>query len=477
MEKLPPQSLEAEQSVLGGILIDPKNSLDQVSDVLIDEDFYKPAHQKIYKAIRDVCKKSEAVDIVTVTNQLSEKNQLDLSGGASYLAEIIDKTPSSAHIESYAKIVRDKALLRALISKASNIIEKTYKQNFEDTQKFLDSVEAEIFSLSHTKDTQPLAPAETIVKASIEKLQDLYAQKEELTGISSGFYDLDKLTAGFQSGELIILAARPSMGKTALSLNMCLHGALKEKKKVAYFSLEMAKEQLMMRMLASVARISLSGIRVGKIADSAWESLIHTASQISQSSVYIDDSSLISPFEIRSKCRRLKARTGLDMVFVDYLQLMGIKGSSESREREVAEISRNLKAVAKELQVPVIALAQLNRGVESRGDRRPLLQDLRESGSIEQDADTIMMLYREEYYDRENPHIKGRAELIINKQRNGPTGKVDLHWEPKYGVFENAVEDFAGPEPPMPTPPPSTYEENNSGPNFPIKNFAPGANT
>jgi replicative DNA helicase len=286
--------------------------------------------------------------------------------------------------------------------------------------------------------------------------------------VSTGFQELDELTAGLHPGELIILAARPSMGKTALSLNMAVNAALNDKKKVAYFSVEMGKEQVMIRALASSARIRLGDLRIGKIDDQAWPRLINTAAALSETGLFIDDTSGISPFEIRAKARRMKAKYGLDMIIIDYLQLMSMKTKMESREREVSEISKLLKSIAKELQVPVIALAQLNRGVEGRSDRRPMLSDLRESGSIEQDADVIMMIYREDYYDRDNPEIKGLAEVIIGKQRNGPVDTVKLRWKPEFGIFENLIR---GPDAPMPdAPPPPTPIRGG-----PPKNFEPGS--
>jgi replicative DNA helicase len=346
---------------------------------------------------------------------------------------------------------------------------------------FLDGVESEVFSVAEQRATTGLVEASDLVKASLEKLEELYNNSAAITGVPSGFEELDGMTAGFQPGEMTILAARPSMGKTALSLNIAMNAALREDKKVAYFSVEMAKESVMMRMLASEARIPMSHLRVGQLDERAWPKLIHTAAKMSEAPIFIDDTSGISPFEIRAKARRLKAKHGLDMIMIDYLQLMGLKQKMDSREREVSEISKTLKAIAKELQVPVIALAQLNRGVEGRSDRRPMLSDLRESGSIEQDADIIMMIYREDYYDRDNPEIKGVAEIIIGKQRNGPTGVVKLRWQPEYGIFSNLLQQDMGPQPPTPSAPPpqgASYQlpeegPSPSGPKGKPKNFAP----
>ncbi|NJM09842.1 MAG: replicative DNA helicase, partial [Bdellovibrionaceae bacterium] len=408
-------------------------------------------------------------DLVTVSNLLMEKEQLESLGGAAYLAEMIDQTPSTANISSYAKIVQEKSLLRKVIQSSQEFVDKAYSQEFENMDAFLDSMEARVFQLAENKNVSGLTDASELVKLSLEKIESLYASQMLVTGVASGFNDLDELTAGFHPGELTIIAARPSMGKTAFSLNIAIHAALRENKKIAYFSVEMGKEQVMVRCLASAARIRLGDLRIGKIDDQAWPRLINTAASISETGIFIDDTSGVSPFDIRAKCRRMKAKHGLDMIMIDYLQLMSMKQKFDSREREVSEISKLLKSIAKELQVPVIALAQLNRGVEGRSDRRPMLSDLRESGSIEQDADVIMMLFREDYYDKNNPEIKGVAEVIIGKQRNGPTDTVKLRWMPEYGIFDNLVR---GPEAPMPdSPKPPTPIRKGGTP----MNFAPGA--
>jgi replicative DNA helicase len=467
--RVPPQNIEAEQSVLGGLMLDPE-SWDAVSDILTEEDFYKSSHRVIFKAIADLQKKNQPIDIITVSNWLTEKKELDAAGGASYLAEVINQTPSSANIGTYSKIVHDKALARKLINTASKCIEKAYQQDYEDVDSFLDSVETDIFQVIDNKKVSGLTPASDIVRGSLEKIEQLYHQKAEVTGISTGFAELDKMTAGFHPGELTIIAARPSMGKTALSLSIAQSVAIKQRAKLAYFSVEMAKEQMMMRILASEARISLSDIRVGRVNDTAWPKLIATAAKVSEAPLYIDDTSGISPFEIRAKARRLKAQHGLDIIMIDYLQIMDLKQKVESRERAVSEISRTLKSIAKELSIPVIALAQLNRGVEGRGDKRPMLSDLRESGSIEQDADVIMMIFREGYYDRDNPDAQQEAELIIGKQRNGPTGTVKLKWESKFGKFSD-YDYSTQPQSPLPPPPPPPQH-----PGQRPRNFAPGAN-
>jgi replicative DNA helicase len=467
--RLPPQNIDAERSILGGLMLE-QEAWDEVSELLTEDDFYKPSHRKIFAAIRELHRREMPSDLVTVSNALMEKGELESLGGAAYLAEMIDQTPSTANIGSYAKIVRDKSLLRRVIQSSQEFVDKAYSQEFENMDAFLDAMEARVFQLAENKATSGLIDANELVKASMEKIEALFANQMMVTGVPSGFTELDELTAGFHPGELIILAARPSMGKTALSLNIALHAALREKKKVAYFSVEMGKEQVMIRMLASAAKIRLGDLRVGRIDDQAWPRLINTAAAMSETGLFIDDTSGVSPFDIRAKVRRMKAKHGLDMIVIDYLQLMSMKQRYENREREVSEISKLLKSISKELQVPVIALAQLNRGVEGRSDRRPMLSDLRESGSIEQDADVIMMIYREDYYDRDNPEIKGIAEIIVGKQRNGPVDTVKLRWIPEYGIFDNLIRG-GGPEAPMPEAPPPTPIRRGGKP----LNFAPGS--
>lgn len=450
--RLPPQNIAAELSVLGALMLD-QESWDEVADMISDSDFYRPAHRIIFETIRDLHRKSQPTDLITVSNHLLSSQRLDQIGGPTYLAELMDQVPSSVNIKSHAKIIKEKALLRMIIQTGQNYAEKAYAQDFSDVEAFLNEFEASAFKISDTNTTNDLVDASSLVKVSIDKLHELYANKGEVPGIASGFIDLDKMTAGFQPKEMSVIAARPSMGKTAFSLNIALHAALREKKSIAYFSVEMAKEQVMMRLLAGEAKVSLSQLRTANLDEQAWPRLINAAAKLSESKIFIDDTAGISPYEVHAKARRLKAKHGLDMIMIDYLQLMQLKQKTDSREREVAEISKTLKAIAKDLNVPVIALAQLNRGVEGRSDRRPMLSDLRESGSIEQDADVIMMLFRDDYYERDNPELKGQAEVIVGKQRNGPTGTVKLRWQPDFGLFMNNIEGGAGPTPPMPTSP------------------------
>jgi replicative DNA helicase len=488
--RIPPQHLEAEQSILGSLMLD-NEAWDHVADILDAEDFYKPQHNKIFKAIQSLHGKNQPVDLITVSNTLQTIGEIDAAGGTGYLAELVNKTISSVNITSYAKIVREKSTLRKMIQASSEVIERAYDEEFTELSVFLDQSEERFYKLGESKKTEGLVNPLEIVKNSIAKIEDLYKRKADITGVPSGFAQLDHMTSGLHGGELLIVAARPSMGKTAFSLNLAQHIALRAKKTVAYFSLEMSREAVMIRLLASEARINMKDIRSGKISDSAWPKLIQAAGLISDSSLYIDDTSGISPTEVRARARRLKSQFGLDCIMIDYLQLMDLKQKVESRERAVSEISKSLKSLAKELDVPVIALAQLNRGVEGRTEKRPMLSDLRESGSIEQDADVIMMLYREDYYDKENQEVMGNAEIIIGKQRNGPTGTVKLRWEAEFGRFRDA--DPAGFNPGPQAPPPQNNSPQNSSqqkyPQAPSnppsgvsqgnfgkpRNFAPGA--
>jgi replicative DNA helicase len=436
ISKLPPQNLEAEQSVLGGIMVDPE-ALDRIVDIINEADFYKAAHKVIFNVVMSLRQKNQPVDLLTVTSALRDSGNLDMVGGTAYIASIIDSTPSSANISYYAELVRDKATLRRLIDTCSQILERAYAQEFDEMDKFLNEAEAEVFQVAQKSKKSGLLPAGQIIKASLDKIEQLYNQKAAVTGVSTGFVDFDKMTSGLQPGDLVIIAARPSMGKTAFALNIAQHAALREKKSVAFFSLEMGREQVMMRMLASEAKVNLSDLRTGRVPDSFWPRLINVASKFSEAPLYIDDTSGISPYEVRALCRRLKAQRNIDLIMVDYLQIMDLKSKVESRERAVAEIARTMKSLARELNVPVVVLSQINRGVEGRTDRRPMLSDLRESGAIEQDADVVAMIYRDEYYDRDSQDNKGMAEVIIGKQRNGPVGVCKLAFMSQYGTFAN----------------------------------------
>ena len=430
-----PHSSEAERSLIGSVMIS-QDVMDELDQVISSEDFYERKCKIVYQACEYLSKNKEVCDLVTVSNRLTEVGEFEAVGGMQFLQEIYDGAFTTTNIMHYAKIIRDKAFVRRLIALCKGTIEDAFELT-SDVEDFISKAESEIYALSDNRNTSWLKPAKDIVNVSMDRLQDLFANKSEVTGIPTGFVGLDKITAGLQSKDLIILAARPSMGKTALSLNIALNSAVKHGNKVAYFSLEMSKEQLMFRILSMESRINLSDIRVGKIKNKDWKVLVDTASRISPAPLFIDDTSDVGPNEILSKCRRLKKKHGLDLIVVDYLQLMDVKHKVESRERAVSEISKMLKKIAKELDVAIVALSQLNRSVESRSSKKPMLSDLRESGSIEQDADVIMMIYREDYYENENTNNSGVAEIIVNKQRNGPTGKVSLAWIPEFGTFAN----------------------------------------
>jgi replicative DNA helicase len=441
--KLPPQNLEAELSILGGILID-NDAINKVLEVLDSSVFYKENNRKIFDTMVEINGKGEPVDIITLTDALKNAGCLSDVGGPAYVASLADGVATAANIAYYAKIVREKFILRGLIGAATEIVTKGYEEG-ADVDKFLDYAESRIFEISENKVKQSFYSVKDIVKDSFKTIEELYDRKDMITGIPSGFKDLDRDTSGFQPSDLIIIAGRPSMGKTALCLNIALNALReegRERKTIAIFSLEMSKEQLVTRMLCSEARVDAGKLRKGFLSESDWPKLTRAAGFLSEVPVVIDDSPAITVLEMRAKVRRLKAERGLGMVIVDYLQLMRGGANSESREKEISEISRSLKALAKELHVPVVALSQLSRAVEQRGgDKRPILSDLRESGSIEQDADVVIFVFREEFYHKDketiDPNIEGVAEIIIGKQRNGPTGTVRLRWSGEYTRFEN----------------------------------------
>jgi replicative DNA helicase len=434
--KLPPQNVEAEQSVLGGILIE-NDAINKVLEILTPEDFYRDAHRKIYNALINLSTRDEPADLITLTNELRKIEQLDAAGGASYIASLIDSVPTAANIEYYAKIVKEKSILRQLIQTSTDIITESY-QDRADVESFLDEAERSIFQISENRVKPSFYPIRDIVKQSFKTLERLYEKKELVTGVPSGFKELDQMTAGFQPSDLIIVAGRPSMGKTAFCLNVVQYAAIEKRTPVAVFSLEMSKEQLVIRMLCSEAHVEGTRLRTGFMNEGDWPRLTIAAGNLSEAPIFIDDTAALSILELRAKARRLKADRGLGMVIIDYLQLMKGRARAESRQQEISEISRSLKAVAKELNIPVIAVSQLSRRTEERTGMRPQLSDLRESGAIEQDADLILFLYRDEVYNRsdDNPN-RGKAELIIGKQRNGPTGKIELAFLSKFTTFKD----------------------------------------
>jgi replicative DNA helicase len=433
---LPPQSIEAEESLLSAILLD-NNTLLDVVEVLAVADFYRTAHQKIYAAIIELFDKGEPIDLVTLANSLKEKGQLDAVGGASYLARLVDAIPLAVNAQNYAKIIADKASLRRLIEKANAIAKRCYddRGNVDDV---IDFAEASIFEVSERKTSQSFYPISRLIIRNIETLEENQGNKSLVTGVQMGFGQLDNLTSGLQKSDLIILAARPSMGKTALALNIARNAAVDSDIPVAIFSLEMSKEQLSLRMLCAEARLDSSRLRGGFFSMADWHRLTDAAGILSESPIYIDDSPSLSAMEIRAKARRLKMDKNIGLVIIDYLQLMKARTGAERRDLEISEISRSLKALAKELEIPVLAISQLNRMLEQRNDKRPRLSDLRESGALEQDADVVAFIYRDEVYNQdENNPQKGIAEIILAKQRNGPTGKVKLTFLDAYTRFEN----------------------------------------
>jgi len=432
--KIPPQNIEAEQSILGAVLIE-NEALNKVLEVLEGDDFYREAHQKIFACMVELYERNEPLDLITLTNQLKKKKKLEEVGGASYLAGLVDAVPTAANVSYYTKIVKEKSTLRKLISTATEIVTQSYQEG-KDLDDFLDEAEQAIFSISAHKIKPSFYPMKEIVKESFKAIEELYEKKELITGIPSGFKDLDGKTAGFQRSDLIVVAGRPSMGKTAFCLNVAQYAAIHTGVPTAIFSVEMSKEQLATRMLCSEARVDSARLRSGFLSESDWPKLTMAASTLSEAPIFIDDTPAISVLELRAKARRLQAERGLQLVIVDYLQLMRGRSGVERREQEISEISRSLKALAKELNIPVMAISQLSRKAEDRPGRKPQLSDLRESGAIEQDADVILFIYRDEVYNPSSDQ-KGLAEVIIGKQRNGPTGKVELSYAPEYTTFKD----------------------------------------
>jgi len=434
--RLPPQNLEAEQCVLGSVLLQ-QGALVKVLEILTADNFYRDAHKQIFEAMVTLFEKNEPQDIITVTNILKDRNLLDGIGGPAYLANLTDIVPVAANIVYYAKIIRNKSVLRRLIQTCTEIASRCFDEQ-DDIDSLVDDAEQTIFEISRSKSSQHFQSLGTIIPETFKKVEKLAERKELITGVPTGYDDLDKITSGLQPSDLIILAGRPSMGKTALALNIAQNAAIFNKVPVAVFSLEMSKEQLGMRMLCSVSRVDSQDIRSGYIKDSDWPKLARATGILSEAPIYIDDSPALGVLEMRAKSRRLKSEHNIGLVVVDYLQLMRGRSNAERREQEISEISRSLKAMAKELDLPVVALSQLNRSLESRPNKRPQLSDLRESGAIEQDADLICFLYRDEIYNKseDNPR-RGIAEVIVGKQRNGPTGTVDLTFIDKFTTFEN----------------------------------------
>jgi replicative DNA helicase len=437
MRKLPPQSIEAEMSILGGILVD-NEAINRVLEVLTPDDMYRETHRKILRAMIELSERGEPCDLITMTTILKKKGELEEVGGGAYLATLVDYVPMAANIAFYCKIVKEKCLTRKLISAATDIVSKGFEDKV-DTEELLDAAQKVIFEISENKIRPAYYQVCDILKDTIKNIEILYEKKEMVTGVPTGYTDLDRLTAGFHAGDLVIIAGRPAMGKTTFALNVAQYAAIEADKvsPAAIFSLEMPKEQLVERLLCSVARVDLSRLKTGHLVENDWPKLTKAAGQLHDAKIFIDDTPSISIMELRSKARRLKAEHDIGLIVIDYLQLMRAGANPESRQQEISEISRSLKALAKELGIPVIALSQLNRGLEQRADKRPMMSDLRESGAIEQDADIIMFVYRGEVYEKENEDLKGKAEVIIGKHRSGPTGTVDLAFRGEYTRFEN----------------------------------------
>jgi replicative DNA helicase len=435
MDRIPPHNQEAEQSVIGAIFLEPQ-ALITAAEILTYEDFYRVAHQKIFQTMNRLSDQGKPIDVVTVTEELSSKKELEDVGGLSYLTEIANSVPTAANIAHYARIVEEKALLRRLIRVATNIVEDGFTRE-DEVEALLSEAEKKMMEVSNRKNAGDFRHIKDVLVQTYDNIELLHSRKGDITGIPTGFRDLDKITAGFQRNDLIIVAARPSVGKTAFALNVAQNVATKTEENVAIFSLEMGAEQLVMRILCAEGNIDAQALRTGALTTEDWRKLTMAMGSLSNAGIFIDDTPGIRINEIRSKCRRLKQEYGLGMILIDYLQLIvGSGNGKENRQQEVSEISRSLKALARELQVPVIALSQLSRGVEQRQDKRPMMSDLRESGSIEQDADIVSFLYREDYYDKETEN-QNMIEIIVAKQRNGPTGTVTLAFVKEFNKFVN----------------------------------------
>ncbi len=436
--RIPPQNLEAEQSLLAGVLIDPE-SMNKVVDVVASEDFYRDDHTRIFELMLDLYEKNEPIDIVTVSSAAKDKGILEKIGGVTYLNTLVDLMPTSANIAQYAKMVREKALLRSLMKVSTEIIEKGYEVE-TNIDGYVDDAEKMIFQISERKFKPAFFAVKDLVMENVRTIERLSQKKQTVTGLPTGFIELDKLTSGLQPSDLIIVAGRPSMGKTAFCLNIAQHAALSDggNAPVGIFSMEMSKEQIVMRLLSSESEVEFSKLRTGTLSHAEWPKLAEAAGTLYKAPIFIDDSPALGVLDLRARARRLKKEHDLGLLVIDYLQLMRGRSNtgSDRREQEISEISRFLKALAKELNIPVVAISQLNRMVEQRDNKRPRLSDLRESGAIEQDADVIMFIYRDEVYNKES-NLKGVAEIIIGKQRNGPTGEVQVTFLDKYTAFRN----------------------------------------
>ncbi len=443
--KVPPQAIEAEQAVLGGLMLSPE-SINHLGDLLIDADFYLQAHRVIYKAIIELAGKQQPYDAITIGEWLQANNLASQVGGTEYLIDLVSQTPSAANIKAWAEIVREKSILRQLIEAGTDIVNNGFVPDGREIKELLAEAEQSVFKIAEqgARAKKSFVAMKDAAKEAYEQIIKRFDNQGSLSGLPSGFSELDKMTSGLQNQDLIILAARPAMGKTTLALNIAEYAAMKTKKAVAVYSMEMSSAQLAQRLLSSIGRINANNLRSGELAEEDWSRLTSAIKMLTDTKIFIDDTPALSPHELAFRARRLKREHDLGLIVVDYLQLMQVPGNKENRATEISEISRSLKALAKELDIPIIALSQLNRGLESRTDKRPIMSDLRESGGIEQDADIILFIYRDEYYNKENSPDKGLAEIIVSKHRNGETGSFKLKFFGEYTKFENLAYEHHG---------------------------------
>ncbi len=440
--KVPPHSIEAEQAVLGGLMLD-NEAWTNVVERLNSDDFYRRDHASIFRAVEMLANDNKPFDVVTLAEWLRSHEQLSDVGGMAYLGQLAENTPSAANIGAYADIVRQRSILRGLISAGSQIVESAFRTEGRTPDELLDLAESMVFEIAEreSKGRRGFRPLKDLLVDALDRIDMLFQRDNPITGVATGFFELDNMTSGLQKSDLVIIAGRPSMGKTAFAINIAQHAAIKEELPVAVFSMEMPSEQLAMRMMSSLGRIDQHKMRTGRLSDDDWPRLTHAVGILSEAKMFIDDTPALTPSDLRARCRRLAREHGIGLIVIDYLQLMQVPGTKENRATEISEISRSLKALAKELSCPVIALSQLNRSLESRQDKRPVMSDLRESGAIEQDADLIMFIYRDDVYNEDSVD-KGIAEIIIGKQRNGPIGSRKLRFFGEYTSFENLAHDY-----------------------------------
>lgn len=439
--RIPPHSVEAEQAVLGGLMLDNR-AWEQIADRLVEADFYRYDHRLVFRAIESLAEAGKPCDVVTIGEWLEKQELLDEAGGLAYIGALAKDAPGAANIKAYADIVRERSVLRQLIAAGNDIAQAAFVPEGRDVSELLELAERQVFEIAEkgSRSKKGFVGIKKLLTAAVERIDTLFHSDSHITGISTGISGFDEKTAGLQRGDLIIVAGRPSMGKTSFAMNLAEHAAIREKVPTAVFSMEMPGEQLALRLISSLGRINQSKVRTGKLDDEDWPRITSAVTLMSEAPIFIDDTPAMTPTEMRARCRRLKREHGLGLIVVDYLQLMQVPGTKENRTTEISEISRGLKAMAKELDVPVIALSQLNRGLEQRQDKRPIMSDLRESGAIEQDADVIVFIYRDEVYNEDSPH-KGTAEVIIGKQRNGPIGMVRTAFLGQFTRFENLAHD------------------------------------